>query len=157
LDEKKKALEDEITQAHTSKTLVDTYNNALKEWQQVEKEHGELDKRITEIRNTKKGLMTSGLPIENLYIEDDLLYFEDNGELFRFNTNETSQSRLMFKTIEIFMAVNKGVEVVLISRGESLDKNMIKSLHEMGVKNEYLYIMEYVSEGDIQVTAYEDI
>ena len=101
--------------------------------------------------------MTSGLPIENLYIENDLLYFEDNGELFRFNTNETSQSRLMFKTIEIFMAVNKGVEVVLISRGESLDKNMIKSLHEMGVKNEYLYIMEYVSEGDIQVTAYEDI
>lgn len=156
LDEKKKALEDEITDAYTSKTLVDTYNSALKEWQQVEKEHSELDKRITEIRSVKKGLMTSSLPIDNLYIEDDLLYFEDKGELFRFNTNETSQSRLMFKTIEIFMAVNKGVEVVLISRGESLDKNMIKSLHEMGVKNEYLYIMEYVSEGDIQVTAYED-
>ena len=157
LAESKLKLSEEISEAYTSKTLVDTYNSALKEWQQVEKEHGELDKKITEIRSVKKGLMTSGLPIDNLYIEDDLLYFEDNGELFRFNTNETSQSRLMFKTIEIFMAVNKGVEVVLISRGESLDKNMIKALHEMGVKNEYLYIMEYVSEGDIQVTAYEDI
>ena len=157
LDDKKKALENEITEAYTSKTLVDTYNNALQEWQQVEKEHGEVDKKITQIRAAKKSLMTSSLPIDNLYIEDDLLYFEDGGELFRFNTNETSQSRLMFKTIEIFMAVNKGVEVVLISRGESLDKNMIKALHEMGIKNEYLYIMEYVSEGDIQVTAYEDI
>ena len=157
LEEEKIRLAEEIKDAYASKSIVDTYNSTLREWQQVEKEHGEVDKKITQIRAAKKSLMTSSLPIDNLYIEDDLLYFEDGGELFRFNTNETSQSRLMFKTIEIFMAVNKGVEVVLISRGESLDKNMIKSLHEMGIKNEYLYIMEYVSEGDIQVTAYEDL
>jgi DNA repair exonuclease SbcCD ATPase subunit len=156
LEKRMEELTKEVKEGYSSKTIVDAYHSALKEWQDVEAEHKVMDERIETIRRNKKNLMTSELPIKNLFIEDDLLYFEDGGELFRFNTNETSQSRLMFKTIEIFMAVNKGVEVVLISRGESLDKNMIKSLHEMGVKNEYLYIMEYVSEGDIQVIAYED-
>lgn len=157
LESRKRELEDEIAEAIHSRNVVDTYNSALQEWQDTDKKHKEIDERIKNIREAKRALMTSGLPIEGLYIEDDLLYIEHEGNLFRFNTNECSQSELMFKAVEIFMATNKGVRMTLISRGESFDKDMLKALHSMGVEKDYLYVMEYVSEGDIQVRGYEEV
>jgi hypothetical protein len=162
--DEKESLEAELAEvgkamqsAWHSKTLVDTYNSTVKEYNELVEKYEEEDKRIATIRQTKKSLMTSGLPIDGLYIEDDLLFLESDGNLFRFNTNECSQSELMFKTVELFMATNKGVRVTLISRGESFDNDMLKALHEMGIENEYLYVMEYVSDGDFVVRCYEEV
>lgn len=159
LSDKLENVRKQISEAIVCKDRVDNYNELVQEYNELKKQYEAEEARLKDIRFTKKNLMTQALPISNLVIEDGILFYEDDGNLFRFNSNETATSKLIFKTIEIILAINKKMEVVLISRGGGdMDKFTLKALHELGVDKDSLFIMEMISDNDeIQVVGYEEL
>lgn len=150
-------LEKLISNSVLSQAAVENYNALLKEFEAIKMEHYAEEERIDGIRRAKRLIMTSELPVEGLYVEDDVLYIEQEGNLYRFNSNEVSESLLMLKTVEIIKSISRKSRVILISRGHAFSDTRLKVLHDMAMKSDNIFILEWKETGsDLHIVAYED-
>ena len=157
LEKRLEELEALLTESDHARIRIRTHNEMVEEFKGLEGEHKKEDDRVHSIRQAKRNLLTTELPIEGLFIEDGMLYVEKEGNLHRFNTNECSQSEVMVKTLEVLRSINPKLKMMLISRGNDFGPERMKALHEMAKENEELYLIEYVTgDNDLLLEGYEE-
>ena len=136
-----------IEQSEKNGKMLDEYN---KTWIA-------LDRRITAIREEKTKLIAGGkLPIDNIVIKEDGIYFIKDKQEYEFNAEQISTSEIMMVTCKILLAVNKTTPIIFLGRSESLGKEMLGNISSFAKENgSQLFCDRVLEQGELQIVGYE--
>lgn len=118
-------------------------NDKLKE---LEVKKKDLDTKVDEMRDMKKDIIKSNPILEDVAIEEDGIYIVNGDTVLPFSDTQIATSKQMIIAAKILLKLNSNFPILLIGRGESLDRSKMDQLHKLAEENKAIIVLEKVTE-----------
>lgn len=118
-------------------------NDKLKE---LEVKKKVLDSKVDEMRDMKKDIIKSNPILEDIAIEEDGIYIVNGDTVLPFSDTQIATSKQMIIAAKILLKLNSNFPILLIGRGESLDRSKMDQLHKLAEENKAIIVLEKVTE-----------